>query len=223
MFDPNSTHHRCRNPCCKAWLKEPVENRRDAFCCASCEVGFYRTHCRVCEREFGESKRSSRRELCGKRKCINEFRSDRKRAQVVSRYYPLVTPLAVTSKPEKSSTKPTPKTGIKSDLGFTIGADYDREILHANFRVNAKFWNAVALIGPGDPPVNIFGAFKFPNAPKVDLRPTEPAPISATIVATWAPAPASVSDSEEIRHSCAALPQHRGRSDRRSQGAVAPI
>src|SRR3974377_931809 len=143
MFDSNPELHRCRNPRCKTWLKEPVTNRRDAFCWAGCEAGFYRTHCRVCERELGNAKRNSRRELCGKRKCTNEFRSDRKRAQLFSRYYPL----AAKSKPEKKSTKSQPKTGIKSDRGFAIGADYDREVLRANSRANAAFWNAAALIG----------------------------------------------------------------------------
>jgi hypothetical protein len=164
MFDPNPLHHRCRNARCKIWLKEPVENRRNAFCCASCEVGFYRTHCRVCEKELGETKRNSRRELCGKRKCINEFRSDRKRAQLVTRWYPL----AVTSKPEKSLTKSTLKPGIKSDRGFAIGRDYDREVLRDNFRANAKFWNAAALIGPNDPPVNILGVHRWSNSVAVD-------------------------------------------------------
>ena len=170
MFDPNKIYHRCRNPRCKSRLKEPAENSRDAFCCTGCEIGFYRTHCRVCERELGKAKRNSRRELCGKRKCTNEFRSDRKRAQLVSRYYPL----APTSKPEKSSAKSKAIIGTKSDLGFAIGADYDREILRQNSRDNAKFWNAAALIGPNDPPVNILGGFKFPNAPAVDLNPIPP-------------------------------------------------
>ena len=113
MFDPNPVHHRCRNPRCKTWLKEPVDNRRDAFCCARCEVGFYRTHCRVCESELGETKRSSRRELCGRRRCQNQFRSFR--AQFFSVWYPNA---IRASKPEKSSTKSTLKTGIKSDRGF---------------------------------------------------------------------------------------------------------
>ena len=78
------------------------------------------------------------------------------------------------SKPEKSSTKSTSKTTIKSDRGFAIGADYDREVLRANFRANAAFWNDAALIGPTDPPVNILGGYKFPNAPVVDLNPILP-------------------------------------------------
>jgi hypothetical protein len=41
------------------------------------------------------------------------------------------------------------------------------------------------LIGPNDPPVNILGGFKFPNAPVVDLSPlAEPVPILAS---QWEP------------------------------------
>jgi hypothetical protein len=152
MFDSNESRHRCRNPRCKIQLKETVANPRDAFCCASCEAGFYRTHCRVCEKELGDAKRNSRRELCGRRQCRNQFRSFR--AQFFSVWYPNA---IGASKPEKSSITSTPKTGIKSDRRFAIGADYDREVLRANFRANAKFWNAAALIGPTDPPVEILG------------------------------------------------------------------
>jgi hypothetical protein len=172
MFDSNPELHRCRNPRCKAWLKEPVENRRSAFCCVSCEVGFYRTHCRVCERELGETKRNSRRELCGRRQCRNQFRSFR------SLFFSVWYPSAIgASKPEKSSTKSTSKTGIKSDRKFAIGADYNRKVLRKNFRDNAKFWTAAALIGPTDPPVNILGGYKFPAAPNVEFYPTAELPI----------------------------------------------
>jgi len=163
MFDLNPVHHRCRNPRCKAWLKEPAGNSRDAFCCASCEIGFYRTHCRVCEKEFGEAKQNSRRELCGRRRCRNQFRSFR--SLFFSVWYPSA---AGASKPGKNVTKSTSKTGIRPDrLGFAIGADYDREVLQKNFRANAKFWAAAALIGPTDPPVNILGGYKFPGAPNL--------------------------------------------------------
>ena len=165
MFDSNSSRHRCRNARCKVQLKEPVANPRDAFCCTSCEAGFYRTHCRVCEKELGDAKRNSRRELCGKRKCTNEFRSDRKRAQLVSRYYPLAT----TSKPEKSSTKSTLKTGIKSDRVWRKVAGPD--VPEINYRIPLRsrarsrtepaappiLDRGANLIGPTDWPVNILG------------------------------------------------------------------
>jgi hypothetical protein len=159
MFDPNPLFHRCRNPRCKSWLKKSAENLRDAFCCASCEVGFYRTHCRVCEKQLGEAKQNSRRELCGRRQCRNQFRSFR------SLFFSVWYPSAIgASKPEKSSTKSTSKTGIRSDRGFAIGADYDREVLRENFRVNAAFWNAAALIQPHELPV-VRGGYKFPTKP----------------------------------------------------------
>ena len=161
MFDPNPARQRCRNPRCKTWLKKPVTNPRDAFCCASCEAGFFRTHCRACEKVLGEAKRNSRRELCGRRQCRNQFRSFRD--QFSSVWYPSA---IGASKPEESSTKSTPKTTIKSDRGFAIGPDYDREVVRDNFRVNAKFWNAAALIGPNDAPVNLLGGYKFPGAPR---------------------------------------------------------
>lgn len=166
MFDPNPVRHRCRNPRCKAWLGEPVEHTRDAFCCASCEVGFYRTHCRAREKWFGETKRSSRRELCGRRQCRNQFRSFR--GQFFSVWYPSATGA---SKPEKSSTQSTAKTGTKSDLGFTVGADYDRKVLRENFRKNAEFWAAATIIGPKDPPVNILGnGHRRPTPSRIDRK-----------------------------------------------------
>src|SRR5262249_22463666 len=79
-------------------------NPRDAFCCASCEAGFYRAHCRVCEKELGDAKRNSRRELCGRRQCRNQFRSFR--AQFFSVWYPSA---IGASKPEKSSSTPSAK------------------------------------------------------------------------------------------------------------------
>jgi hypothetical protein len=178
VFESNPELHRCRNPRCKTWLKEPVDNRRDAFCCSSCEVGFYRTHCRVCEKEFGETKRNSRRELCGRRQCRNQFRSFR--GQFFSVWCPSATGA---SKPEKSLTKSTPKTGIKSDRAWrqvagpddlspsalhcaTVGAE---EVLRQSAINNLKSWNDAAWIQPHHPPVNILAGYKFPAAPDIDL------------------------------------------------------
>jgi hypothetical protein len=180
MFDSNPDRHRCRNPRCKVWLKEPVASLRDAFCCTSCEAGFYRTHCRVCERELGNAKRNSRRELCGRRQCRNQFRSFRH--QFFSVWYPSA---SGASKPEKSSTKSTPKTGIKSDRAWrkVAGPDVpeinyriplDPELVARLNRQHNRYWIDDALIGPNDPPVNILGGYKFPNAPAVDLNPIAP-------------------------------------------------
>jgi hypothetical protein len=166
MFDPNPVSHRCRNPRCKSWLKEPAENPRDAFCCAGCEVGFYRTHCRVCEKELGEAKRNSRRELCGRRQCRNQFRSFR--AQLFSCWYPSV---IRASKREKSSTKSTPKTTIRSYRPSALGSLWlikkTREVLRENFKVNAEFWrdarrNPKRYARP-EPLGNVGGCFEDPG------------------------------------------------------------
>jgi hypothetical protein len=72
--------HYCRNPRCRSRLPEPVENEHRAFCALGCFEGFYRSRCRVCERDIstnpltGERRRASaRRQTCG-RKCKAEHR-----------------------------------------------------------------------------------------------------------------------------------------------------
>ena len=175
MFDPNPIRHRCRNPRCKVWLKAPAENSREAFCCASCEVGFYRVHCRVCERPIAG--KNSRRELCGRACCETEFR--RHRARFFGARYP---DGRETAKPEKTLAKSTPKTGIKSDGAWrqVAGPDWSpsalycaavgaEEALRQSAINNLKFWNAAAWIQPHHPPVNILGGRKFPAAPDIDL------------------------------------------------------
>jgi hypothetical protein len=158
-----TARHRCRNPRCREKLRTPVENPRDAFCCRRCDEAYYRTHCRVCERPI--IGRNSRRELCGRRQCRNQFRSAR--SQFFSVWYPTATGA---SKPGKSSTTSTLKSGTFSGRASAIGADSDREVLRQNAIDNRKFWNAAALIGSNDPPVNILGGYKFPNAPDIDLK-----------------------------------------------------
>jgi hypothetical protein len=44
--------HRCRNPCCRSKLPAPVENEHRAFCTRGCYESFYRSRCRVCERDL---------------------------------------------------------------------------------------------------------------------------------------------------------------------------
>jgi hypothetical protein len=171
MFDSNSSRHRCRNPRCKAQLREPVANPRDAFCCASCEAGYYRTHCRVCEKEFGDVKRNSRRELCGRRQCRNQFRSFR------TLFFSVWYPNAIrASKPEKSSTRLTLKTGIKSDrLWIVAGPELSpstfrcagvgcAKAIEANNRATAQHWRGHCRLKPSELPGPL-------GAPVIDLAP----------------------------------------------------
>ena len=43
---------RCRNPRCRSKLPTPVESPHRAFCTRGCYESFYRTRCRVCERDL---------------------------------------------------------------------------------------------------------------------------------------------------------------------------
>jgi hypothetical protein len=70
MLDIKNRHY-CLNPRCRAKLKEPVENRRHAFCCRGCFDGYFRARCIVCEAEFNRA--SSTQKLCGRRKCRREL------------------------------------------------------------------------------------------------------------------------------------------------------
>ncbi len=181
---------RCRNVHCKSWLAAPVPNLRDAFCCAACEAGFYRVRCRVCEKDLGAARRNSRRELCGRRQCRNRFRSFRH--QFFSVWYPSA---ARASKPDKSSTKSTVKTTIRSDRAWfkVAGPDahpinyripLNRKTAADNTRTHKAYWqqaakHGVALIQYGDPPINILGGYKFPGAKTVSRGPTAQLPAPA--------------------------------------------
>jgi hypothetical protein len=165
--------YRCRNAHCKSSLSPPVENRRDAFCCQKCADGFYRGHCRVCERPLAVG--NSRREICDDQRCRGQFR--RHREQFFGPWYP--NPFS-SSKPEKSSTKSTLKTGIKFDRAWTQIAGptlstisfrfatlpLDREFAREIAKTNHGYW-----LERSELPVNILGGYKFPGARSIDLNP----------------------------------------------------
>lgn len=82
-FDQKLRHF-CRNPKCRAKLKDPTSNSREAFCSLKpngCRDRFYRLRCYVCE-----EKKTGRLDAhtCGRRKCKNAIRS-LNRAQDASR------------------------------------------------------------------------------------------------------------------------------------------
>jgi hypothetical protein len=71
-FAETAMRHRCRNPKCRAKLKTPVSNSREAFCPeTTCKQRFYRLRCYVCE-----EKKPGRLDAhtCGRRKCKNAMR-----------------------------------------------------------------------------------------------------------------------------------------------------
>jgi hypothetical protein len=61
--------HYCRNPRCRSKLKEPVANKRDAFCTKGCHSSFYRHRCLICESKM--ERNTERQLVCGKRRCRN--------------------------------------------------------------------------------------------------------------------------------------------------------
>ena len=61
--------HYCRNPRCRSKLKEPVANKREAFCTKGCHSSFYRHRCLICECKM--ERKTERQLVCGKRRCRN--------------------------------------------------------------------------------------------------------------------------------------------------------
>jgi hypothetical protein len=189
LYFATSTIHRCRHQHCKRWLKPPATDPRDAFCSARCCESFYRLHCRVCERPIVS--RNSRRQVCDRPKCQGQFQ--RHRGLFFGTLYP---DGPVSAKPEKSSTKSTSKSTIKSDrpspqvwhriAGPKVSAaTLDPVFAASNARANNKHWNRAALLGLNDPPVNVLGGYKFPGTPKIEL--TARSPAISTVPSSWEP------------------------------------
>src|SRR5262245_1114526 len=68
---------RCRNPLCRSKLPTPVENEHHAFCTRGCYESFYRTRCRVCERDLrktGKRGDENRRYCRPPNRCASEAR-----------------------------------------------------------------------------------------------------------------------------------------------------
>ena len=68
-------HHHCRRERCNAKLEHPTDNARHAFCRPFCRGAFYRTRCRVCERDLrkpGKRGTTNRRYCRPPNKCKQE-------------------------------------------------------------------------------------------------------------------------------------------------------
>ena len=179
--------HCCRH--CRSTLAAPVENPHKAFCGNGCHTAFYRHRCRVCERPI--DRKTERRQLCGRRKCRNEFQ--RHRLHFSGFGYP-------SAKLKPNALENSIKLGLKSDnsagRGWRIVAGPpgqapgagtflhcaviggEEAVAKAN-ELNRRYWrgaNANAeercLIKPHTPPVNVVGGYKFSGAPEIDLSPS---------------------------------------------------
>lgn len=181
--------HRCRF--CRSKLPVPVENARRAFCTPGCHSSFFRKRCLVCEEPI--VRRTENQKVCGRRKCrlalktLSPFPS--KRTEVAwSVILTPETPVKSALKHASAADRPWrivagPELSAGAFHCATIGA---AETVEANRRGNARHWReagAGALISRIDPPINLLGGYKFPNAPDVDL--TSPAaPAAAATVSS---------------------------------------
>jgi hypothetical protein len=178
---PIAPRRRCRHPRCAAKLKQPTDNRLDAFCCVGCFDSYYRSRCFVCERLIAQ--KTKPRRVCDRQKCRGEFRRHPERFSG-ARY-----PASGLSQISLGSAHSTGlKFGQKGDRPFRIVAGpalsstalrltslpLDPEFVarldraHATYvenRAKAKRSAARrALIKRRTPPANILGGYKFPGA-----------------------------------------------------------
>jgi hypothetical protein len=192
--------HRCRNVRCGANLKAPTDNLHRAFCCVGCFDIFYRARCRVCERPI--DRKTERRLVCKRSQCRHEFQRHPERFSG-PRYLASV----LGHNASRNPIKPGLKIGTKAGRAFRIvagpelaGASFrlatiplDPEIAtrldrkHADYfeqRRKAKRRAArLAQIKRRHPPVNILDGYRFPNAPEIDLSPTDLPPTIVNSIA----------------------------------------
>ena len=235
MFDPNPIRHRCRNPRCKAWLKAPAENSREAFCCRGCHARFFRTRCRVCEGSIEQPAHGTWL-ICNKAKCKNAWRA----GLGFGRYHD-----------DSNRAKPPSEVPVNAESGGLDGLSLCARPTFAESPLEvpvnkgpkvaindgrARPWRVVAAGKPlsaNEYHCAIVGTAAADRANAVHWRGATAAStitIPATIVATWAPTTAAVSNPEDLsipallrRASAAttAAPPSSTESDRRSHDSSA--
>jgi hypothetical protein len=177
LYNPQSVtsqiRHYCRNPRCAGKLKTPVGNPRDAFCCRGCERRFYGCRCRVCEQLF--SRKTKRRQVCGRDQCRYQFKTHPDRffgSRSITTQNRKIAPDARTN-----PTEIRVQSGGKSGQGWRIVAG-PTDLHPLNLQIDPATLPRVStgrvLFKRGTPPLDVIGigAYRFPGAPKVDLDPT---------------------------------------------------
>ena len=166
----------CRHRICRTKLKKPVSNRREAFCSRGCHTSFYLNRCLVCEEPL--QRRNKTQKVCRKSRCRNAWRGE----AGFGRY----SPSKAVSLASKTPNSIGSKRPLKSNRAWrqTAGPKLTASQLHCGLvgavhavaeadQKNRPHWrrhNAKALLQPHDPPVNILGGYRFPDAPEVKLR-----------------------------------------------------
>jgi hypothetical protein len=170
-MNPIALRSRCRDPKCQCALPLPAEERR-AFCARGCYDRFYRTRCKVCAEPSANGRLHAK-------SCAYAHRQNPE----LFAYKKLQNPSDGALSPKRISAERNPyKTGIKT-RGRTWGpvlSDDDYWLaslpLHTMDAANLKRGSVRAkleptmgkpkvLFGPDDPPLNLIGGFRFPNAP----------------------------------------------------------
>jgi hypothetical protein len=168
----------CRNPRCRSKLKEPVSNPHKAFCTKGCYGSFYLRRCAVCENNKPDGS-NARRILCRRPKCESRYRQNRD----------------LYSHPGEDSVRTAngSRNPIKSATKSRLDDDRPWRVVAAGKPLSANQYYC-AIVGTAD-------AVAAADRTVVHWRGLSSAPtitISATIVATWAPATASVFNPEDL-------------------------
>jgi hypothetical protein len=201
----DGTRHYCRFPKCRSKLPKPVTSARDAFCTVGCVRGFFRSRCRICERQF--ERQNEKEKTCGRRECRAAFRRDSERFSG-PRWGDAPFVVRPSKKPIKPGVKIAPSEGptvwqviagpTPSKANLIVPLDPDliarpaRQPAHvqmAEIDRKARHRSArTAVFKRRTLPANITGGYRFPGAPEVDLSPIEaPAPTWAATPSRWEP------------------------------------
>jgi hypothetical protein len=200
MFETQPRRH-CRR--CRLKLKEPVENPRSAFCCRGCYRQFFAKRCLVCEKEIERT--AGHQKLCRSAACRREYR-DIVAHRIEGKFgakpqcasngaSPSANPIEIgVHGPEKTDRAWRLVAGTLSDTELRLATlPVDRVTAARIDRVNREYsrGDSTKLIKRRDPPVNIVGGYRFPDAPNVDVSSTAP-----NIGKTACPAMVPVGESE---------------------------
>ena len=176
QFQDKEFRQFCRNQKCRSKLKAPVSNKREAFCARGCHTSFYLNRCLLCEGPL--QRRNKTQRVCRKSQCRNAWRAK----PGFGRYLPSTVVSSASKTPNSIGSKWAPRQDRAWDQ--IAGPKLTASQLHCGLvgavqavaeadQKNRPHWrrhNAKALLQPRDPPVNILGGYKFPNAPDMKLR-----------------------------------------------------
>jgi hypothetical protein len=201
--------HYCRNPRCRLKLPEPVSNDREAFCSRGCDAHFFRTRCRVCEEPIEQPAHGTRL-ICNKAKCKNAWRAglgfgryhDSNRAKP-----PSEVPVNAESGgldglglyPSATFAKPPSEVPVNKGPKVSVNDDRTRpwRVVAAGEPLSANQYHC-AIVGTADALAAADRANAVHWRGATAGRLSSAIMISATIVATWVPVTASVSDPKDL-------------------------